>query len=178
MDIIKKPRRKIYKIVSGILGYCIIGAVILYAAISIFAPKKVISTFGFQYFVIQTDSMVPVINVGDIVVLEKADLDHIERNQIMSFYADINDDGKKEVLTHYFDLTEEENGITYYRTKSEKGADRYDVTADDIIGFYHYRIPFLGKIILFLRAPLGMFVLTADIIIIILIIRFSKKDDE
>jgi hypothetical protein len=52
------------------------------------------------------------------------------------------------------------------------------VTADDIIGYYNYRIPAVGKIILFLRAPIGMFVLAADIMIIILIIRFTKKEDK
>lgn len=55
--------------------------------------RQVPRLFGFSYFTVATQSMEPVIKVNDFIIVKKANEYQID--DIVSFYYDVNNDGKK-----------------------------------------------------------------------------------
>jgi signal peptidase len=122
--------------------------------------------------------MVPAeINVGDLVIVKEIDFDNLEKGDIISFYVDANEDGEMDVVTHFFDNVETVDGIKLYRTKSavSNQLDGWYIDEVDIIGEYVTHIPKIGKLVLYLRSPIGLITLAIDYIVIYLL--FSIVDD-
>lgn len=179
----KKTRGKLIKdiifwSVAGILGF--------YIASVAFFPRQAIEMYGFTTYVVTTDSMVPVIKVKDYIVVTHVTPDDLEVGDIVSFYADVNLDGKDEIVTHYLASIGTNDGVTYYKTHAYGRDDPtqwdYWVLYDhDIIGKYAFTIPVLGIIVSFLRSPLGIAVIVIDAVIIwviVYLIDSEKKKKE
>lgn len=165
-----------------VLFWLIFIVFIFYVGLSIFKQDSVIKVFKFQPYVIQSGSMDPTIKFGDIVIVtEIDDIDNLQKTDIITFKTDINLDGKKEVVTHYYVKTEiDDNGNKYIRTKREgtNTLDSWKVEEKDIIGKYILHLPKAGKFILFLKDGIGIRVLIIDIVIIFLIVILSKYENE
>jgi len=125
--------------------------------------------------------MEPILNVGDIVIIKEIDFNNLEPNDIITFYTDIDLDGNKdEIVTHYFDSVEiNDDGDKIYRTRrvNSDTVDSWKLVENDIIGEYIYKIPKVGKLIMFLRSPIGIFVFAIDIILIYLLIKVTSQKD-
>lgn len=141
----------------------------------------------YDYYVIATDSMEPVIMTRDVVIIDTAiDIEDLEEDQIIAFHADINEDGIDEVVVHYLDSITEVNGERSYLTYSEKGQgvlDDWVLSDEDIVGIYKIKISHIGGFILFSQSQVGKIVLIADILIIYLLIELfteskDKKEDK
>jgi signal peptidase len=163
--------------------FCLIAIVFLvYFLFNIVSSKKVIHTFGFQHFVIQSGSMAPVLNYGDIVVVRKMNPDDLKKNDIITFYADVNYDGNKEIVTHYFDsVVTMENGEKRYRTKRAEAdaLDSWKVGENDLIGQYVFHIKGIGKLIMYFKSSMGIRVLILDVIILyVLFLVINEKDED
>lgn len=131
----------------------------------------------YDTYVIKTDSMVPVINVGDIVVVDSSvKADQLKPGDIIAFYADINGDGKKEVVVHYLKSISTVDGVTVYRTDSEKTTlDEWVLKSSDILGKEAFRIPKIGPIIMFSQSTIGRIVLITDILVLFAIIEYFSR---
>ena len=142
------------------------------------SPKKVLKIFKYQHFVVQTSSMSPSLNPGDLIFIKELDLDKLQKNEIITFYVDFNRDGKKNVVTHYFDSIEIIDGVSYFRTKREgtENLDSWKIPEEDLIGKYVNHIPKIGRFVLFLQSPFGIGVIIVDLALLFLIIYFTTED--
>ena len=133
----------------------------------------------YDHYVIATNSMEPVIDVGDIVIIDTdINLEELTEGQIIAFYADIRGDGVKRVVVHYLDEIKEIDGEVTYKTKPEisDSQDPWELTEDDIVGLKVLTIPKVGPFLLFAQSTIGRIVLLLDIAMIYLILSmFPKK---
>lgn len=138
-----------------------------------------INFIGYQIYTVLTDSMEPTIPTYSLVLSKTISEEvEIEPNTIITFHADRF--GEDILLTHYFRKTQEEDGVTYYRTQPEgkdindEGTyDNYETTREDIVGRYVFHVPYLGKIFLFLKSPFG-FVMYGELFVIYLVNKLVK----
>ena len=128
-----------------------------------------------KYYVVMTDSMYPVISTNSLVYTKAYDFNQLKEGDIISFYADVNLDTKKEVIIHYFDSYEKINDEVFIRTKKidSKNLDSWKITKNDFIGIYFFKVPKIGKLIRYLISPLGIVNIILGIIVFPLISAFN-----
>lgn len=142
----------------------------------------------YDNYVIVTNSMEPVIDVNDIVVIDtsvKAEDLVVDEHPIIAFYVDdINGDGIRDVVVHYLYSVTDDNGTMIYRTVSESGIpDVWLLTADDIIGTHVLTIPKIGHLLQFTQSTIGRIVLIMDVAILYIVFELlsdktkDKKDE-
>lgn len=167
------------------LFFLIIGILVLYIAISVFMPKSVVNVFGFKPYVVITDSMEPVINVNDLIVVSKPKVDELAVEDIITFYADINYDGEKEIVTHYiYSINENAEGDLVFKThgyfaeSNDVYSDYWVIGEDDVLGQHSFTIPYVGAVVQFVKSPFGIAALVVNLGIIVGIIYIIKKTDK
>jgi signal peptidase len=140
-----------------------------------------IKVFGFKPYVVITESMEPVINVNDMVVVRQFDMDEAEVGDIITFNADIDYNGTQEVVTHYIYSITDDNGTTIIRTNRyfDEDAtpipDTWLLTEDDVLGAYWFQIPKLGFLVQFLKSPFGIAAILVNAGVITAIVLLLKK---
>jgi len=166
------------------LFYLIAGVLVLYISIAIFIPDKTVKVFGFKPYVVITNSLEPYINVNDLIIVKNPKIDDLEEEDVITFMADINYDGEKEVVTHFiYSITENNDGDTIIRTHRyfEDGVtvipDYWVIGADDVLGQYVFKINKLGYIVQFLKSPFGIATVVVNIGVVIGIVYLIKKGD-
>ena len=170
--------KKILKILPNVLLIMLVAYIVLMKI----CPEKINKFLGYQTFVILTDSMEPVLPTGSAVLVKNLkDDEKPKEGDIVSFRVDRL--GEDAVFTHYYRGTEtEEDGSTRYLTQgaTAERPDDYITHRQDIIGTYVFHIPYVGRIVLFLKSPFALIEL--GIIMIIMIIyqllwdKFDKEE--
>ncbi len=169
------------KRILNILFYSISSILFIFIALEVLAPNKTMDIIGFKGFAVLTPSMEPVYNVGDIIISTKIDLDHLNVGDPITFKTDLNDDGKKEMVTHYIFSIEVINGIRTYRTNPEGRdyADPWTLVDEDIVGIVSFKIPWVGYVIIFaltlVQNPIFLGLIIFNVVIIVIIIKLIKK---
>ena len=160
MKLLKKMIQKVVSVLILVL--------ILYITLMIVNPEKI----NYQFYTVLTNSMEPKIPTYSLVLVKKFETDEdiqLQPQQIITFHADRF--GQRIIITHHFNKTERtDEGITIYRTNAE-GKDQLDIyqtTREDLIGTYLFHIPYIGKIVLFLKSKFG-FILYGEFSIIFLV---------
>lgn len=108
---------------------------------------------------IQTDSMVPTIKVGDMIITKEVDVDDLKVDDIISFLAEEED--TTIIKTHRIIDIKNENEVITYTTKGDNNevADEVPVTEGNVVSLYKgVRIPLLGGIMTFLQSRVGFFI--------------------
>jgi signal peptidase len=127
----------------------------------------------YNHYIIATNSMEPIINVGDVVIVDSGiNLDDLKKDQIIAFYADIRGDGRKVVVVHYLDSVSEVDGVRIFRTRPEinDSIDPWKLKDEDIIGNHKLTIPKIGPVLLFAQSTMGRIVLIIDVVVIYVIL--------
>ncbi len=137
-----------------------------------------------KVFSVLTQSMEPVINSGDVVVVNtNFEIDSLEEEDIIAFYMNIDNEEEKEVVIHYVANIQKDGADNYiintkpWGVTQEASWDEWTITEDDIIGVYNFKVEKLGSIVLFLSSTFGKVIVIIDIIIIYLIIEFFTKKE-
>lgn len=183
MEDTKKAKKKIWNKVGNGLFWTLIGLVAFYITTVTFFPAFSNELYGFSTYVVTTDSMVPVIDVNDFIVVKNTSHEELKVGYIITFRADVDYDGKPEIVTHYLaNIGTNNENETYYKTHAY-GKD--DVTKwdswtlydKDIIGEYSYTVPFLGYVASFVRSGYGIAAIgvNAAIIVAIYVVVYSDK---
>ena len=169
-------KAKVKKIVGAVLNVLVwvFVAISLLTTVLVFAAQKskdgVPSLFGTSLITIETGSMKPIYNPGDLVFMKKLtreQKDELKPGDIITFRTsvDINKDGTAGDINTHKIYSHEEGSLTFV-TKGEnnprpdnEGDTPYTVHYDDIIGICTEdgKIPGLGGVIQFLRSSLGFF---------------------
>ena len=170
-------KKKPTKIILKIFRYFLLFIIFIYIIMNIFFPRRIINVFQLQHYVVKTGSMEPVINVDDVIIIINIKPEKLQPGDIMSFYLEKNA-GTEIIVTHYFyDRVVDDDGKVIYRSKSNMstGPDDWEIEEKNIIGKYIARIPEVGRIIRFIKHPIGLVMLTINIIVIYLIVNLLRK---
>lgn len=142
--LLKNMKKKIIKIMYWVL----LTLLVLIASIAIFSTLD--TSLPIKIFSVQTGSMKPTINAGDLIIVKRAD--SYTKGDIITFYS--GSGSSKSTITHRIeDINKEGTYIT--KGDANSASDIDEIEEDSVIGKYAFRIPLLGHPINFLKTPLG-----------------------
>ena len=119
------------------------------------ANKKETPDFlGFTPFIIVSGSMEPKIQVNNLIITKKTDLNNIKVGDIISY----KDDENNIIITHRVVNIIEQDGQTFFETKGDnnRSNDKKLVSYEQVQGKYLCTIPLVGSLIVYVKTPSGM----------------------
>ncbi len=167
-NINEKNKKSVLRRIINIIEYSFIAIIILVNVIliikSVVNPRKTPSLFGKKSFIIVSGSMIPTINIGDVVILTENDNPNVY--DIIGFR-----DNSSTVIVHRVIDKKEIDEQIMFQTKGDNNntADIDLVKREDIEGKYQTKIPYIGNGIMFLY---NNFIIVVVIIVVFLIIKF------
>lgn len=187
-----KKSNKTTHIIKTVIFYTLTIFLLAYVSISLFFPEKVIDILGFQITTISTatESMKPNIEPGDIIVLKRISEDKIEELDVISFfnYARGTDQNGQTVwvkirIVHRIIDIDDTTGAYITQGDNNTSIDTiYDefgniteLSYEQVIGGYVFRVPFVGKVVTALRNPVLIGLLIVNIGIVVIIVKLLKK---
>lgn len=149
------------KKITTILISVLLWAVILLAALFAFTTlatqdsSRVASLAGFTPLTVQSDSMVPFFETGDLIIIRSCDPDTLAVGDVITFHTIIQN--QYALNTHRIAQIDESYGVRSYTTKGDNNAvsDTHVISGGDIVGKYVCRIPGMGKVLDFLSGSIG-----------------------
>ena len=119
---------------------------------------EVPSVGGYLPLIVLTDSMVPEIYSGDLIICHTQDAEEIKVNDIIAFF-DPAGNGTS-IVTHRVMEVIDENGKLEFRTKGDNNntEDKLLVPAESLVGVYMTRIAGLGNVAMFMQSSTGLIV--------------------
>ena len=143
----------------------ILWAIILLAALYAFTTmatkddQSVASILGYTPMTVETDSMKPTFQSGDLIFIKKCDTSKLKEGDIITFHTII--DNQYALNTHRILKIEEANGVRSYTTVGDNNngiADQHVISDGDIVGKYVGHISDLGKVMDFLSSSTGFLI--------------------
>jgi signal peptidase len=177
-------KSSIKKNVGMISAFIITTILLLYIVIQIVAPDVTVRIFGVKPYVVVTESMEPEINVKDMVFVRQFSIDEAKVGDIITFKADVDYNGTKEVVTHYIYAINTSGDTTAIQTNrhwedmNDAVADPWVVFPEDVLGTYWFQIPKIGYVTEFLKSPFGISAVLVNITVIGGIIYLVKNDNK
>jgi signal peptidase len=166
-DVEMTASQKAVEVVSDILFYILLVAILVGAVMfaSSKAPGK--SIFGFRYYDVLTGSMEPTYHVGDLIFVRVTSAQDINVGDAVTFNPGATEDS---YLTHRVVEKFEDyqgTGVTCFKTKGDANEtdDPFIIDESRMIGIVKMRIPFLGYIVKFVQVNY--------IMVIVFVILFS-----
>lgn len=114
---------------------------------------------GLMPMSVQSDSMSPTFNQGDMIIVKQVDLYDLNVDDVITFYTII--DGNRIKNSHRIVEINEEDGSRTFVTRGDNNSinDEIPAYASDIIGRWTgFRLPGGGRLLDFLRSKTGFFV--------------------
>ena len=177
----KKSKRgiigRIFKIIFITIAIIIlfVAALIMYKANS--DPDKVPDVFGYKPMIVLSGSMETSIHTGDLVFVKMVDTTTLKKGDVIAFRNE-----SDTVTTHRIVDVVFEDGKQYFKTKGDanNAEDVNLVAMEDIEGIYVARIPKAGNFLMFMKKPIGLFIVLLVILVIGLLWLYiiSRKDDK
>lgn len=153
-------KKKVSSTISTIILILAIVIAILcsYTAFVTKAGNGVPSLFGIRPFSVQTDSMKPFFEQGDLIIDKAVDPATLKVGDVITFWTVIN--GYRVLNTHRIVNITDYGNYLYFDTKGDANpiADTTGVHQSEIVGKYITHIPKLGKFIDFLQTSKGFFI--------------------
>lgn len=143
------------------------------------------SIFGNYIFRVSSDSMEPTLMVGDVILVQSADAEDIQKGDIVTYKSQSGSMYGREVTHRVVSEPEIKNGTYYYQTQGDaKGAplDKM-ITYDQIEGKYVRKLTLIGKFFNFISTPVGVVLFIGVIIVLFgyemisLIVSYKKIDE-
>jgi len=124
--------------------------------------------------VVSSGSMIPTLNVGDIILVRGADPSTITVGTIIIFHSPY--DYQMPIVHRVIAISNEGNSI-FFQTKGDNnpGPDGWSVPGQNLMGVYVAKLPYVGLISLELRGPLGA---TLIILLVGLIIAIEYSESK
>lgn len=151
VDVSKGARA--FSAIRKIFIYCLSVFIIIIAVVFAASKSPNKSFFGFRYYVVLTDSMVPEFSSGDMVFVRISDAKKINKGDVITFNPS---NGGEAYLTHR--VTEkftdyQGTGVTCFRTKGDanNAEDSFLIDESRVIGKVQFHVPKLGIIVRFVQ---------------------------
>ncbi len=152
--------KKAASIVISVIMWIIILIAALYAFTTLATKDdgSVADLAGFTPLTVQSESMAPTFDQGDLIFIQKCDPTTLKTGDIITFHTII--DGQYALNTHRIDSIEELAGARSYTTKGDNNAitDDHIISDVDIVGKYVVRLPYMGNVMNFLSSSVGFLV--------------------
>lgn len=155
-----------------VITYLAILLGIIFVGMRTFYPRQYHQSVKKQLYVVLTDSMAPTISPLSVVVVDRKSQDFNE-GDIITFSIDINNDGRKDLVTHRLDSIAD----NHIKTRSDKTnkIDYWIVDKKDILGKVVFVIPYLGYLILGVQKVAIPLLLLAMLLIMILLFQTMNR---
>ena len=157
---VKKGRRILNTVVNVLLVIAlIVAAVCTYVSFVSASGNGVPSILGIEFFSIQTDSMSPFLEAGDLaigtVVKDKSTL---RQDDIITYWTVIN--GERVLNTHRIEAIFDGGSFRIFQTKGDNNpsADPMTVHESEVVGKYVAQIGGIGKVFDYLQTSTGFLV--------------------
>ena len=152
---------KMMKKIGSILLSVFLWGIILLTALFTFTTlatrdrRNVARLAGFTPLIVQTQSMAPTFNAGDLIVIKQCKPQNLKVGDVITFHTIINNEYA--LNTHRIDKIEENGEIRSYLTKGDNNsiADTHMISDGDIVGQYVFRLAGVGKLLNFLSSGPG-----------------------
>jgi len=141
---------------------------------------------GYHVYRVQTDSMVPTLNVGDVILVRTVDAEDIHEGDIIT-YRSLEGKMAGQTITHrVYQTPEERDGVYYYVTKGDKegAVPDSEISYDQVEGKYVRTLPWIDKVYTFFLSPGGLIAFVGLIIILFvyemisLIVSYRNLDEK
>ncbi len=154
---------------TAILALIVIGAT--FGGYGVFMVAMGTST---PLVVVTSESMVPTLQVGDLLVLQRPAEDQIHVGDIIVYNADWFSGAP---IVHRVVRIQEIGGTKYFYTKGDNNAleDPSPCTYDDILGVVILRVPYVGQISLAVRSLLSTPIGVVTLIVVFGLILFGPE---
>ena len=198
----KSPAMKVLSAFGDVLLILFLIFAVTMAVMSIISSKNQIpSLFGKAIFSVQSDSMVPTFNKGDMIIGNvNFNSEELQVGDVVTFWAKDEDTGVRFLNTHRITEIELEDGEYIIKTKGDNNPiedeDPHavsDTNRNEIVARWNpvgkdkgIRIKGLGKVLDFLQSqkgilicfviPLAIFFIFALYKFILALVRFKEKD--
>ena len=150
--------KKVASIALSVVMWIIILVAALYAFTTLATREdgSVSDIAGFTPLAVQSDSMAPTFNKGDLIIIQKCDTSKLEVGDIVTFHTII--DNEYALNTHRIAAIDEVNGMRSFTTKGDNNdvADTHIIS--DIVGKYVFALPQMGKVMDFLSSSMGFLI--------------------
>lgn len=152
--------KKVGSIVISVVMWIIILVAALYAFTTLATKDdgSVSNLGGFTPMTVQSDSMFPTFDQGDLIVIKTCDTSKLQVGDIVTFHTII--DNQYALNTHRIESIDELNGMRSFTTKGDNNdvADTHIISDGDIVGQYVFKIPGMGKVMDFLSSTWGFLI--------------------
>src|SRR5208337_574444 len=140
----KNPAARVILIILILFAATYGSVAVLRVALSTDSPLMVVSS----------GSMIPTLNVGDIIIVRGTDPSTVTVGTIIIFHSPYD---YSTAIVHRVIAIDNEGGQIFFETKGDNNAvaDGWKVPAANLIGVYITKIPYIGLLSLELRGPLG-----------------------
>lgn len=156
-----KAMKRAGTIVISVILWAIILLAVLYAFTTMATKddQNVASILGYTPLVVETDSMKPTFESGDLIFIKKCDTSKLNEGDIITFHTII--DNQYALNTHRIQKIDEANGVRSYTTIGDNNngvADQHVISDGDIVGKYIGHVSGLGKVMNFLSSSMGFLI--------------------
>ncbi len=158
-----KPQKKVGKVLNTIINVVLIIAIIFavictYVSFVTTSGNGVPSIFGLRLLSIQTPSMKPTINDGDLAIATAVDPADLRPDDIITYWTVIQ--GERVLNTHRIENIYDGGGFLIFETKGDANTsvDPLTVHEKELVGKYQFRIPGVGKVFDYLQTGTGFFI--------------------
>lgn len=148
---------KVINTIISVLLWIVILIAALYSFVTLATrdENNIASIGGVSPLVVQTESMSPTFDAGDLILIKKCDPSKLEEGDVITFHTII--ENKYALNTHRIVEINEDHGVRSYVTQGDNNAisDSHVIADGDIVGKYMNRIPKFGKVMDFLSSKIG-----------------------
>jgi len=153
--------KKVFRIILDVVAWLLLIFALLITLL-VFASNKnngISSLFGRMPMSVQSDSMLPTMKTGDLIIVKEADLYSLKVGDVITFYSIV--DGRRILVTHrIIEINEFENTRSFV-TKGDNNPveDSLPAYASDIVGKWTgFKWKGGGKVLDFLQTKKGFFI--------------------
>ena len=152
--------KKVIGVILSVLlwGIILLTALFTFTTLATRDSNSVARLAGYTPLMVQTESMSPTFNAGDLIIIKAYDPAKLQEGDIITFHTIINNEYA--LTTHRIEHIEENGGVRSYTTKGDNNAipDTHIIADGDIVGKYVARAAGLGKVMAFLSSSTGFLV--------------------
>ena len=149
--------KKVASIALSVVMWIIILVAALYAFTTLATRDNdnVANIAGFTPLSVQSNSMSPTFDQGDLIVIQQCDPSKLNVGDIVTFHTIINNEYT--LNTHRIEKIDEAGNARSFTTKGDNNefSDQHVIAGGDIVGKYVLRIPYLGNVFDFLSTSVG-----------------------
>jgi len=160
----KNPAARVILIILILFAATYGSVAVLRVALSTDSPLMVVSS----------GSMIPTLNVGDIIIVRGENPAAVTVGTIIIFH---NPYDYQMPIVHRVIAIMNQNNQIFFQTKGDNnpGPDGWQVPAQNLMGVYIAKIPYIGLVSLELRGPVGI---TLIIVLVALIIAIEYNESK